>query len=199
MLYFESDYTEGAHPAVLAHLVQTNMEHVSGYGTDRFCESAKAKIRTACGAPDADIYFLVGGTQTNRTVIAAHLRPVEGVVAAQTGHVAAHEAGAIENSGHKVLTIPQKDGKITADGLASYLNAFFADENHTHMVIPGMVYISHPTEYGTLYTKAELAAIHAVCRSYELPLFLDGARLGYGLASYASDMTLADIAENCDV
>jgi len=199
MLYFESDYTEGAHPAVLAHLVQTNMEHVSGYGDDRFCDSAKAKIRAACGTPAADVFFLVGGTQTNRTVIAAHLRPFEGVVAAQTGHIGAHEAGAIENAGHKVLPIPQMDGKITADGLASYLGAFFADENHTHMVIPGMVYISHPTEYGTLYTKAELAAIHAVCRSYDLPLYLDGARLGYGLASDASDMTLADIASNCDI
>ena len=199
MLYFESDYTEGAHPAVLARLCETNMEHVSGYGNDPFCESAKARIRAACNAPDADIYFLVGGTQTNRTVIAGLLSPYEGVVSAESGHIAAHEAGAIENSGHKVLPIPAQLGKISADTLKTYLTAFYADDNHDHMVQPGMVYISHPTEYGTLYTKNELAQIHAVAAEYHLPLFIDGARLGYGLASYASDMTLADIAANCDV
>ena len=198
MLYFESDYTEGAHPAVLARLCETNMEHVSGYGEDKFCEAAKARIRIACDTPDADIFFLVGGTQTNRTVIAGLLSPYQGVIAAQTGHIAAHEAGAIENSGHKVLTLPQTLGKIHAQDLQTYLETFFADESHDHMVQPGMVYISHPTEYGTLYKKDELSAIHAVCREYRLPLFIDGARLGYGLASDASDMTLPDIAANCD-
>ncbi|MBO5670540.1 MAG: low specificity L-threonine aldolase, partial [Clostridia bacterium] len=198
MLYFESDYTEGAHPAVLARLCETNMEHVSGYGEDKFCESAKEKIRAACQTPDADIFFLVGGTQTNRTVIAGLLSPYQGVIAAQTGHIAAHEAGAIENSGHKVLCLPQNLGKICAGDLRSYLETFYADESHDHMVQPGMVYISYPTEYGTLYSKDELCAIHAVCKEYDLPLFIDGARLGYGLASGASDMTLPDIARNCD-
>ncbi len=198
MLYFESDYTEGAHPAVLARLCETNMEHVSGYGEDKFCDAAKEKIRAACKTPDADIFFLVGGTQTNRTVIAGLLSPYEGVIAAQTGHIAAHEAGAIENSGHKVLCLPQTLGKISAHDLRTYLETFYADESHDHMVQPGMVYISYPTEYGTLYSKDELCAIHAVCKQYKLPLFIDGARLGYGLASVASDMTLPDIAANCD-
>lgn len=198
MLYFESDYTEGAHPAVLARLCETNMEHVSGYGEDKFCDSAKTKIRAACGTPDADIFFLVGGTQTNRTVIAGLLSPYEGVIAAQTGHIAAHEAGAIENSGHKVLCLPQTLGKISASDLHTYLETFYADESHDHMVQPGMVYISHPTEYGALYTKSELASLHSTAREYGLPLFVDGARLGYGLASEASDMTLPDIAANCD-
>ncbi len=198
MLYFESDYTEGAHPRVLARLCETNMEHVSGYGGDKFCESAKAKIREACNTPDADIFFLVGGTQTNRTVIAGLLHPYQGVVAAETGHIAAHEAGAIENSGHKVLPIPQTLGKITADDLTAYLTTFYADDNCDHMVQPGMVYISHPTEYGTLYTKDELAAIHAAAQAYNLPLFIDGARLGYGLASDGTDLSLPEIAQNCD-
>ena len=198
MLYFESDYTEGAHPTVLARLCETNMEHVSGYGEDQFCDAAKEKIRAACKTPDADIFFLVGGTQTNRTVIAGLLHPYEGVVAAETGHIAAHEAGAIENSGHKVLPIPAKLGKITAEALKSYLAAFYADDNCDHMVQPGMVYISHPTEYGTLYTKDELAAIHAAAQAYDLPLFIDGARLGYGLASDGTDLSLPEIAQNCD-
>ena len=199
MLYFESDYTEGAHPTVLAHLIDTNMEHASGYGTDPFCEAAKQKIRAACNTPDADIFFLVGGTQTTRTVISALLAISEGVIAADTGHIALHEAGAIEHTGHKVLPIPQKHGKISAETLAAYLKAFYADENHPHMVQPGMVYISYPTEYGTLYTKEELSSIHAVCRTYGLPLYVDGARLGYGLASNKADLTLSDFAERCDV
>ncbi|MBQ8576897.1 MAG: aminotransferase class V-fold PLP-dependent enzyme [Clostridia bacterium] len=198
MLYFESDYTEGAHPAVLAHLVKTNMEHLSGYGNDRYTESAKEKIRHAIGCPDADVFFLVGGTQTNKTVIASLLRPFEGAITAESGHIAQHEAGAIENSGHKVLPLPAKDGRLDADTLSMYLQRFFTDENHEHMVIPGMVYISHPTEYGTLYSKDGLAALHAVCKAWNLPLYIDGARLGYGIASPSSDMTLSDIAANCD-
>ena len=198
MLYFESDYTEGAHPAILAKLCETNMEHVSGYGEDKFCERAKEKIRAACDAPDADIFFLVGGTQTNRTVIAGLLSPYEGVIAAATGHIAAHEAGAIENSGHKVLCLPQTLGKISADDLRTYLETFYTDESCAHMVQPGMVYISYPTEYGTLYNKDELCAIHSVCKQYALPLYIDGARLGYGLASDGCDMTLPEIAAHCD-
>jgi len=199
MISFESDYTTGAHPTVLRRLIETNLEPLSGYGTDPYCESARRKIREACECPDADVHFLVGGTQTNSTVIAALLRDYEGVVAAKTGHVSLHEAGAVEYTGHKVLELPQENGKIQADVLADYLRGFYGDEAYEHMVFPGMVYISHPTEYGTLYTKAELTALAEVCRQYELPLFLDGARLGYGLMSYQTDLTLPDIARLCDV
>lgn len=199
MLYFENDYTEGACPQVLEALVRTNSEKLSPYGGDKYSISAKEKIRAACSASDADVYFISGGTQTNKTVIAGMLRSYEGVVAASTGHIAQHEAGAIENSGHKVIALPQKEGKIAAAVLREYLSEFFSDENHEHMVFPGMVYISHPTEYGTLYSKKELAAISDVCRKFEIPLFLDGARLGYGIVSPESDMTLSDIAALCDV
>lgn len=199
MISFESDYTTGAHPKVLQRLIETNLEPLNGYGADPYCESARRKIREACECPDADVHFLVGGTQTNSTVIAALLRDYEGVVAAKTGHVSLHEAGAVEYTGHKVLEIPQENGKIRADVLADYLAAFYADEAHEHMVFPGMVYISHPTEYGTLYSKAELTAIAEICRKYAIPLFLDGARLGYGLMSRQTDLTLPDIARLCDV
>lgn len=200
MLYFESDYMEGAHEAVLQRLCETNLEHLSGYGNDKYCFAAKQKIREACHLPSqADIYFLTGGTQTNKTVIATMLKPYEGVVAATTGHINMHEAGAVEFTGHKVLSIPGKNGKIEADTLSNYLKIFYADENHEHMVFPGLVYISHPTEYGTLYTKKELTDIAAVCSQYKMPLFLDGARLGYGLMSQGTNVTVADIATFCDV
>ena len=199
MLNFSSDYTNGAHPEVLRRLIETNGEILTTYGSDIYTESAKAKIRTACASPDADIYFLAGGTQTNKTVIAGMLGLCGAAVAADTGHIALHEAGAIEGTGHKVLTVPHCDGKIPADTLDAYLRAFNADESHTHMPYPGLVYISHPTEYGTLYTKAELTALRTVCDAYGIPLFLDGARLGYGLASYATDLSLPDIAALCDV
>ena len=199
MLSFESDYTTGAHPRILERLAETNMEPVTGYGTDVFCESAREKIRKACGCDKAQVEFIVGGTQTNMVVISTMLRDFEGVVAAETGHIASHEAGAIEHAGSKVLTIPQKDGKIDAAVLSAFIEDFYGDGNHEHMVFPGMVYISHPTEYGTLYTKAELMKISAVCRKYEIPLFLDGARLGYGLMSRDTDVTLPDIAKYCDV
>ncbi len=199
MLNFSSDYTNGAHPYVLQRLVDTNSEILTTYGSDRYTESAKAKIREACGCPEADIYFLAGGTQTNLTVISGMLGLCAGVIAADTGHIALHEAGAIEYTGHKVMTVPQHEGKITAEALSACLAAFDADENRTHMPYPGMVYISHPTEYGTLYSLAELEALSAICRVREIPLFLDGARLGYGLASRRTDVTLADIARLCDV
>ncbi len=199
MLSFESDYIEGAHEKILRRLIETNMEKLSGYGADRYCEEAKYKIRELCKCPAADIFFLAGGTQTNQLVIDSMLRQYEGVVAPTTGHVSLHEAGAIEYTGHKVLQIPQKDGKIDADTLKNYLKSFYADESYEHMVFPGMVYISHPTEYGTLYKKEELAAVSSVCGEYKIPLFLDGARLGYGLMSYDTDVTLPDIAEYCDV
>ena len=170
MISFESDYTQGAHEKILEQLLKTNMEKLSGYGDDKYCESAKKKIREACGCPEADVHFLVGGTQTNLTVIASMLRSYEGVVAADTGHISTHEAGAIELSGHKVLTLPQHDGKLSPDVLRAYLAGFYADANHDHAVFPGMVYISRPTEYGTLYTKAELEALSATCKDYHIPL-----------------------------
>lgn len=198
MLFFENDYCEGAHPAVLQKLIETNMEKLPGYGTDHYCESAKEKIRAACSCPQADVFFLVGGTQTNAAVISALLRRYEGVIAPVTGHINGHEAGAVEYTGHKVLALPQKDGKLSAEDLKKFLETFHGDESREHMVFPGMAYISHPTEYGTLYTKAELEAISTVCREYEILLFLDGARLGYGLAG-DSDVTLEDIARLTDV
>ena len=199
MVSFESDYIAGAHPEILRRLGETNLEALSGYGSDPYCESAKAKIRQACGLEQADVEFLVGGTQANAIVISTMLHDYEGVVAAQTGHVSSHEAGAIEYTGHEVLMLPQANGKIRAEDLLRFLQDFYADANHEHMVFPGMVYISHPTEYGTLYTKAEMEAIAEICRTYTIPLFLDGARLGYGLMSRKTDLTLPDIARLCDV
>lgn len=199
MLYFENDYCEGAHPAILQKLMDTNMEKLPGYGFDPYCDSAKEKIRKACGCPEAEIHFLVGGTQANAVVISSMLKRYEGVIAASTGHVNLHEAGAIEYTGHKVLTLPHYDGKIGAEDLQSFLQDFYEDKNHEHMTFPGMVYISHPTEYGTLYTRQELKDISALCACYHLPLFLDGARLGYGLVSEGTDVTLADIARYTSV
>lgn len=199
MLSFESDYIEGAHPRILERLMETNMEQLPGYGADRYCESAKEKIRQACQCAEAEIYFLVGGTQTNQTVISTVLRPYEGVISAATGHVNAHEAGAIEATGHKVLALPHRDGKLDARAVREYVDGFYSDENYEHMVFPGMVYISHPTEYGTLYTKQELTELSEVCRERGLSLYLDGARLGYGLTSRQTDVTLPDIARLCDV
>lgn len=199
MLDFVNDYSEGAHEKILQRLLETNMEKLSGYGTDQYCESAKQKIREVCECPEADIYFLVGGTQTNATVIDAILSQYEGVVAANTGHISTHEAGAIEASAHKVLAIPHKNGKITAKAVKQYFTDFYADGNHEHMVFPGMVYISHPTEYGTLYTKDELEKISTICREFELPLFLDGARLGYGVMAKETDVDIKTIAKYCDI
>ena len=176
MLFFVNDYCEGAHPAILEKLVETNMEKLSGYGTDKYCDSAKEKIRKACGCPDAEVFFLVGGTQTNATVIGSVLNRYEGVLAAETGHVNCHEAGAIEYTGHKVLALPAENGKIKAESITEYIETFYGDESHDHMVFPGMVYISHPTEYGTLYTKKELEEIFNVCRHYELRSGKSGSR-----------------------
>lgn len=198
MLYFASDYMEGAHPQVLEKLMITNMEHLTGYGTDAYCESAKEKIKKVCGLETADVHFLVGGTQTNAIMIDALLKAYEGVVCADSGHINTHEAGAIEFTGHKVLSLPGDCGKLKAEELQSYLETFYGDDNHEHAVFPGMVYISHPTEYGTLYSKAELKKLSEVCHRYEMPLYLDGARLGYGLMSSETDVTLNDVAELCD-
>ncbi len=208
---FSSDYTKGAHPRILERLSETNFEQIDGYGTDEYCKSAADKIKEICECPEGDVFFLAGGTQTNQTVIDMLLKPYEGVVAAKTGHISVHEAGAIEFSGHKVLNIgncgEEKDtlkygdniGKISASELDRFVAGFYDDANHEHMVFPGAVYISHPTEYGTLYTRKELSDISAVCKKYGVPLFLDGARLGYGLMSKRSDVTIRDIAELVDV
>ncbi len=199
MISFESDYITGAHPKVLQRLLDTNLQAQSGYGNDEYCASAAEKIKAACQCPEADVRFLVGGTQTNATVIATMLRDYEGVIAANTGHIHAHEAGAVEYSGHKILTLPHVEGKLEAATVRAYLEEFYADETCEHMVYPGMVYISHPTEYGTLYTKQELTELSALCRQYKMPLFMDGARLAYGIMSHHTDVTLADVAKLCDV
>ena len=199
MISFESDYIMGAHPQILKKLIETNMETLSGYGADKYTIEASQKIKAACGHDDAQVFFLVGGTQANQVVISTILSPFEGVVAADTGHVSVHEAGAIEYTGHKVLPINSKDGKIDSNSLRGYLTDFYNDANHEHMVFPGMVYISYPTELGTLYSKKELKEIYSVCKKYDLPLYIDGARLGYALASKACDMNMKDIADLCDV
>lgn len=199
MLRLACDYQEGCHPKILERMVATNMESTAGYGMDPYCESAREKIKAACGNPDAVVHLLVGGTQTNATVIRSILRPCEGVVSVTTGHINGHEAGAIELGGHKVLTIPHVDGKMVAADLRRYLENVYKDAAWQHGVIPGMVYVSQATETGSVYTLAELTALSEVCRECKLPLFLDGARLGYALMSEGSDMTLEDIARLCDV
>ena len=199
MLYFLSAYTEGAHPQVLRHLLEVNMVSLPGYGDDPHTEAAKAQIRAACGRDDLQLWFLTGGTPPNQIAIDSMLRSYEGVIAADTGHINIHEAGAIEYSGHRVLPIPHVEGKLLAADLDRYMTEFLNDEVREHLVQPGMVYISHPTEFGTLYSKAELSALSETCRRYGLPLYMDGARLGYGLMSPATDVTLADIVALCDL
>lgn len=198
MLHFDSDYMEGAHPAIMKRLMDTNMEQTSGYGTDEYCDSAKKKIKIACNAPEAEVFFLMGGTQTNRVAIDGILRVYEGVLAAECGHISIHESGAIEAGGHKVLICPHEKGKLKAKTVEDYLEQFYRDANWPHMVIPGMLYVTHPTEYGAVYTKAELEGLHEVCQKYNIPMYIDGARLGYGLAAENTDVTLSDIAECCE-
>lgn len=199
MISFESDYNNGCHEAILQRLTETNDERATGYGLDDFCTAAKAKIRLACNKPDADVFFLVGGTQTNATVIDAMLRSFQGVLTVETGHINVHESGAIEFGGHKVLALPTHDGKMDAAELDQWLHDFYADIAYEHMVFPGIVYITFATEMGTIYSLAELQAISSVCKRYELPLFIDGARLGYGLMAEGSDVTLEQLADLCDV
>ena len=199
MISFESDYIAGAHLEVIARLAETNLECVPGYCEDHYCASAREKIRAAVGIPDADVEFLVGGTQTNAIVISTMLADHEGVIAAKTGHVSTHEAGAIEYAGHKVLELDHQNGKIDPGAMRAYVEGFYADENHEHMVFPGMVYISYPTECGTLYSKNELMEIADICHEYGMHFFIDGARLGYGLMSRKADVTLQELAQICDV
>ena len=199
MIRFNSDYTEGCHPAILERPAATNMEQTPGYGEDVYCAAAAEQIKEACAAPEAAVHFLVGGTQTNVTVISAALRHYQGVITAVTGHINVHETGALESCGHKCLTIETADGKLTAEQIAAYTDAHYADASFEHTVQPKMVYISNPTEIGTIYKKAELEAIYDVCKERGLYLFLDGARLGYGLTCRENDLTLADVAALTDV
>lgn len=199
MIRLACDYQEGCHPKILERLVQTNLESTPGYGTDVYCESAKAKIKAACQAPEAEVYLLIGGTQTNATVIRSILRPCEGVIAVTSGHINGHEAGAIELGGHKVLTIEPHDGKMVASELDQYIVDTLTAPSWDHGVIPAMVYISQATETGSVYNLSELQAISEVCHKHSMPLFIDGARMGYALASESADMTLADIARLADV
>ena len=198
MIRFNCDYSEGAHPRVLELLAQTNLEQTAGYGEDPYCLRAAALIRKKCRRPDADVHFFVGGTQANLTVISAALRPHQGAIAADTGHISVHESGAVEATGHKVLALPGTDGKITAEQIQAVYDAHFGDATHEHMVQPKLVYLSCPTELGTLYTRSELTAIGGTCRKNGLILYLDGARLGYGLAAEGSDLDLPLLARLCD-
>ncbi len=205
MIKFDCDYLEGCHPAIIDLLVKTNMDQTDGYGCDKYCEKAKKLIAEACGFAGKrgknvpEVHFLVGGTQTNTTVIASILRPHQGVICAETGHINVHETGAVESTGHKVLALPSKDGKLTAEQIEKYHLRLVNDCNYEHIVQAGMVYISFPTENGTIYSKSELSALYNVCKKHGLPLFIDGARLGYGLAAAENDLTLPEIASLCDV
>ena len=199
MVRFDSDYMAGAHPAIMDALVRTNLELTAGYGNDPYTTEAKDLIRKAISLPEAEIFFLVGGTQTNATAIDGLLARHEGVLAADSGHIAVHEAGAIEASGHKVLTLPHHEGKLSAEDVDAFITEFYADETYPHMVAPGMLYISQPTEYGTIYSHDELKALRDVCHNHQIPLYIDGARLGYALAADNADFTLSDIAQLADV
>lgn len=198
MRTFECDYTEGVHPTILKALTETNMVQMSGYGFDPYTARAAEKIKAACGARDAAVTFLVGGTQTNMIMLDLLLQPYEGVISPKTGHINVHEAGAIEFTGHKVLSLPEQDGVLDVDALEAYLSTFYADATYEHMVRPGAVYLTHPTEYGTLYKKAQMQRIRALCDRYEMKLYVDGARLGYALGCPENDVSLSDLASLCD-
>ena len=198
-LYFETDYMAGTHSEILERLVATNYEETVGYGCDQYTQKAVELIKKAVGKDNARVHFLVGGTQTNSTVIDGLLSRHEGVLAAESGHINVHESGAIEACGHKVLTLPEYEGKVKAEDVENYISNFYADDTYLHMVAPGMLYISFPTEYGTIYSKKELQDIHSVCKKWDIPLYIDGARLGYGLAAEGNDVSLQDIANLCDV
>lgn len=199
MIRFECDYAEGAAPQILERLTQTNLEQTPGYAVDKHCQRARELIREACGAPQAAVEFLVGGTQTNQTVISAALRPYQGVLCAQTGHINTHETGAIEATGHKVLALPSQDGRITPEQVERFCAAHWADPTREHTVQPGMLYLSQPTETGLLYSRTELEGFRAVCGRYGMYLYIDGARCGYGLAAPGNDVELTDLARLTDV
>lgn len=198
MIRFQCDYSEGAHPSILKKLTETNLEQTSGYGEDPYCSKAAALIREKCGRQDIDVHFLVGGTQTNLTVLAAALRSHQGVITTDSGHINTHESGAIEATGHKVLALPGTDGKLTAEQIQDACDRHFGDATHEHMVQPKLVYLSFPTEVGTIYSRTELAAISETCRKNRLFLYVDGARMGYGLCAEGNDLSLPDFAQLCD-
>ena len=199
MYQFQCDYNEGAHPRIMERLMETNFEQTVGYGEDHYCEAARAAVRKAVGREDVDVHFLVGGTQANATVISSILRPYQGVLCATTGHINVHETGAIEHGGHKVLALEVADGLLSAALIREAVEAHYAEDGPEHTVQPGMVYISFSSEVGTVYSLSQLREISAVCREYGLPLFIDGARMGYGLASEGCDVSLSDIAALADV
>lgn len=199
MIHFDTDYMEGAHPSIIERLIETNLNKTVGYGNDEYTLEARNLIREACGTPNALVQFLIGGTQTNATVIDALLRRHEGVLASEYAHINVHESGAIEHSGHKILVLPSNEGKVDANDVDDYINKFYSDDTYEHMVAPGMLYITQPTEYGTIYKISELEALSGVCKKHNIPLYIDGARLGYALASAAADFTLKDVARLCDV
>lgn len=199
MYQFQCDYNEGAHPRIMEKLLQTNLEQTVGYGEDHYCAEAREAIRKVIGRPDADVHFLVGGTQANATVISSILRPYQGVLCASTGHINVHETGAIEHGGHKVLAMEAENGLLAAEQIRTAMQLHLAEDGPEHTVQPGMVYISFSSELGTVYSLRQLREISAACREYGLPLFIDGARMGYGLASEGCDVTLQDIAELADV
>ena len=199
MYQFQCDYNEGAHPRIMERLMETNFEQTVGYGEDHYCEAARAAVRKAVGREDVDVHFLVGGTQANATVISSILRPYQGVLCATTGHINVHETGAIEHGGHKVLALEAADGLLSAALIREAVEAHYAEDGPEHTVQPGMVYISFSSEVGTVYSLSQLREISSVCREYGLPLFIDGARMGYGLASEGCDVTLADISALADV
>ena len=198
MVYFTSDYCEGCHERILRRMMETNLEQTSGYGTDYHCQNAASYIRRECGREDVAVHFLVGGTQTNLTVLAAALRPHQAAVCAESGHIHVHETGAVEATGHKCLTLPSADGKITAAQVERLVHLHRTDESMEHTAQPKLVYISNPTEYGTIYSLEELEALSGLCRKLGLYLFVDGARLGYGLRCRKNDVTMADLARLSD-
>lgn len=199
MVSFECDYNNGAHPKVLENLIKYNQEKPTPYGFDEFSERAKQRIKQACGAPDAQVYFLTGGTQTNATTIDSMLYQYEGVICVDSGHINVHEAGAVEFTEHKIITLPGNNGKMDATVLDKYLDDYMHDGNRDHAVHPGLVYITFPTELGTLYSAQDLNDIYQVCKNYDIPLYVDGARLGYGLMAPGNDITLPYLAQHCDV
>ena len=199
MISFECDYNNGAHPKVLGNLIKYNEARPTPYGFDEFSDRAKDRIREACGMPDAQIFFLTGGTQTNATTIDSMLYQYEGVICVETGHINVHEAGAVEFTEHKIITLPGDHGKMNPKVLDKYLDDFMHDGNNAHAVFPGLVYITFPTELGTIYSAKELDDIYQVCQHYEIPLYIDGARLGYGLMAEGNDITLPYLARHCDV
>lgn len=198
MIYFINDYLRGAHPKVLNALVNTNMEQTAGYGFDEYTAMAEEKIKKICNCAEGKVYFLQGGTQTNKIAIASMISHFEGVMCPESAHISTNEAGTVEETGHKVLTLAHKDGKVEANTIDEHMQKFFRDETYMHKVLPAMVFISQPTEYGTIYSKSELKAISDVCKKWEIPLYIDGARLIYALASPENDATLEDVAKYAD-